>query len=457
MFRAILFDLDACLAPANKVGEELYAPAFDAIRRANPGTVSEETLTRAFADCWRHPLDWVAERHGFTPEMRAAGWREFITLETHRPMRGYGDLDALATLPVRMFLVTSGFRRLQTSKVRALGLARWMEAIYIDAIDEPDRVGKAKLFECILATHQLAPAETLVVGDNPEAEIAAGNRLGMPTVQILRPGVPRGGNATHEIRSLHELRPLLGLPADPGAPVPASAPPPADPCAATVRTFDEHAERYRDKYMELTLYAESYRAFCDRLPPGRVRVLDAACGPGNAARALLQLRPELDLLGIDLAPRMVDLARAAVPTGRFAVHDCRRVAGLGLRFHGILCGFGLPYLSDAEGRAFVAEAAAALEPGGVLYLSLMLGARSESECVRYGTENEVHLHIRPEAVVRAWLEAAGLTPVWNQHLPSPANASRATNDWVVIARRDAGEGEGGGGGTDPGPAASSGG
>jgi hypothetical protein len=34
MTKALIFDLDNCLAPANAVGEELFEPAFDAIRTA---------------------------------------------------------------------------------------------------------------------------------------------------------------------------------------------------------------------------------------------------------------------------------------------------------------------------------------------------------------------------------------------------------------------------------------
>jgi hypothetical protein len=92
MTKALIFDLDNCLAPANEVGEELFEPAFDAIRRANHGTVSNEALELAFADTWRHPLDWVAAKYSFSEAMLAAAWRVFVAMEVARPMRGYGDL-----------------------------------------------------------------------------------------------------------------------------------------------------------------------------------------------------------------------------------------------------------------------------------------------------------------------------------------------------------------------------
>ena len=111
---------------------------------------------------------------------------------------------------------------------------------------------------------------------------------------------------------------------DPEAPRPYATPRSTmDHSALSAGIFDKFADIYRDKYMELTTYAHTYREFCELLPPGPARVLDAACGPGNVARFLMAQKPDLDLLGIDLAPHMIELARNAVPVARFAVHDCR--------------------------------------------------------------------------------------------------------------------------------------
>ena len=121
--QAVIFDLDNCLSPANAVGESLFAPAFEAIRRAGVGAFSEDRLASAFADCWIHPYDWVAAHHGFSAAMRTAGWDVLRGLEVQGTMRGYDDLSTLERLASRRFLVTSGFRRLQASKIRALAIA----------------------------------------------------------------------------------------------------------------------------------------------------------------------------------------------------------------------------------------------------------------------------------------------------------------------------------------------
>jgi HAD superfamily hydrolase (TIGR01549 family) len=115
----------------------------------------------------------------------------------------------LRDLAFDLFLVTSGFRGLQESKVGALQIASLFKRIEIDAIDEPDRKGKQRIFESILETYRLRPEEVIVVGDNPDSEIEAGNELGMKTVQILRPGVPRAHNATYYIQTFNELNALL--------------------------------------------------------------------------------------------------------------------------------------------------------------------------------------------------------------------------------------------------------
>jgi len=209
MIRAIIFDLDNCLSAADEPGKEFLEPVFDAIRRVNHGRLSDEALAEAFSDCWRLPLDYVAKKHGFTEDMLGAGWAASVGLEVAMPMRGYADLSTLPELQVLRFLVTSGFRRLQESKIKALGFERLFTAIYVDAIDEADRKGKQSIFEGILNDYRLKPEEVLVVGDNPDSEIEAGNRLGITTVQVLRAGVPLGNNASHYIDELAELKGLL--------------------------------------------------------------------------------------------------------------------------------------------------------------------------------------------------------------------------------------------------------
>ena len=136
MIKALIFDLDSCLAAANEPGENLFAEAFQAIRSANKGEVSEAQLHAAFQDCWRFPFDFIAHKYGFSSAMRAAGFAAFCRVEVRQPMHGYGDLDELVLLPAKLFLVTSGFRRLQESKLKALGIEHLFTGIHIDAIDE---------------------------------------------------------------------------------------------------------------------------------------------------------------------------------------------------------------------------------------------------------------------------------------------------------------------------------
>jgi predicted TPR repeat methyltransferase len=208
-----------------------------------------------------------------------------------------------------------------------------------------------------------------------------------------------------------------------------------DHCVITTSTFHKLAELYRDKYMGLAIYDDSYREFCERLKPGRARVLDAACGPGNVSRYLMAQRADLDLLGIDLAPRMVELAHEAVPLAHFAVHDCRRMLELQLRFDGIICAFGLPYLSRAEAVAFISAASKALVSGGVFYLSTMLGKNEDSGFERCSTGDQVYINYHSEDEVVCSLKNCGFKLLKQIRLPSPSAAVKRTTDLIVIAEK----------------------
>jgi putative hydrolase of the HAD superfamily len=187
----------------------LYEPVFASIRRANTGTLTEAALAQAFTACMRFPFDVVAERFRFSPAMYRAGLLGFEATEVVAPLHGYPDLHVLRDLRAQRFLVTSGFPRLQQSKITALGIRPCFDAIYVDSIVDHPRRRKQAIFADIVQRYGLVARQVWVVGDNGESEIAAGNRLGMTSVQILRPGVERCDTARHAVRNLVELQGLM--------------------------------------------------------------------------------------------------------------------------------------------------------------------------------------------------------------------------------------------------------
>ena len=90
-----------------------------------------------------------------------------------------------------------------------------------------------------------------------------------------------------------------------------------DKTKMAVNAFDKNAETYQEKFMNLDLYHASFDLFCSKIPNENAKILEIACGPGNITQYLLEKRPDFKILGIDLAPRMLDLARINNPSAVF--------------------------------------------------------------------------------------------------------------------------------------------
>ena len=74
-------------------------------------------------------------------------------------------------------------------------------------------------------------------------------------------------------------------------------------CALSVMAFHNLADRYRENYMDLTLYNDSYREFCELLPPGHARELGAACASATTAPGHIDLEPALADRSVPVAHR----------------------------------------------------------------------------------------------------------------------------------------------------------
>ncbi|NIK93149.1 class I SAM-dependent methyltransferase [Mangrovimonas sp. CR14] len=145
----------------------------------------------------------------------------------------------------------------------------------------------------------------------------------------------------------------------------------------TFETWNQIAKIYEEKFMDLSLYNDSYDAFSNNLPP-MAKVLDVGCGPGNISKYLLNKKPNLEILGIDISQNMVDLANKNLPKAKFQVMDFRNLNKLNMKFQGIICGFGLPYLSLEEIDDFIQQCYDLLSEEGILYISFVPGNTKNS-------------------------------------------------------------------------------
>jgi FMN phosphatase YigB (HAD superfamily) len=217
VLRAAVFDLDHTLFDPRTLPVTLFNRLEARVRVATAGIVPDAVLEAALADAWRMPFDRVVARHQL-PDLATTAWHEAASaVEVTEPLAPYPDVRAgLEQLSLRRFLLTTGFRRLQESKLNQLGLASLFVAVYVDALDPPGPVGKRALLERLVAEHGLTPPEVVVIGDRADDELAAARALGMVAVQVLRPGVIASPEVSWRIRDLDALPALLAELDEPG-------------------------------------------------------------------------------------------------------------------------------------------------------------------------------------------------------------------------------------------------
>ncbi|WP_396188044.1 class I SAM-dependent methyltransferase [Flavobacterium sp.] len=147
----------------------------------------------------------------------------------------------------------------------------------------------------------------------------------------------------------------------------------------TFETWNKVASLYQDKFMDLDLYNETYDFVCNSIEKKNAKLLEIGCGPGNITKYLLSARPDFDILGIDIAPKMIELAKRNNPTANFAILDSRKIDEIKIKYDGIICGFCLPYLSQTDSQKLISDSYKLLNENGLLYLSFVEGESNKSE------------------------------------------------------------------------------
>ncbi|HEU5422031.1 MAG TPA: class I SAM-dependent methyltransferase [Nitrolancea sp.] len=146
-----------------------------------------------------------------------------------------------------------------------------------------------------------------------------------------------------------------------------------DPKRVIAGGYDRLSERYvewaggsvrdpaRPRYLDLLERA---------LPAGAV-VLDLGCATGALATARLARR--FRVTGVDLSPRQIELARAAIPQARFICADMANVRFPPASFDAVTSFYALNHLPRQELAPLLASIAAWLRPSGLFVASFPAG------------------------------------------------------------------------------------
>lgn len=204
-----------------------------------------------------------------------------------------------------------------------------------------------------------------------------------------------------------------------------------DKSASAIAVFNKLASLYEQKFMNVDVYAAALDWLCRNSKP---KLLELACGPGNITRYLLEKRPDLQILGTDLAPNMIALAQKNNPQAQFSLMDCRDLLQLKQSYDTIVCGFCLPYLSMEETAKLIADTAQILHPGGLFYLSTMEADYAQSGEESSSTGDKVFMHYYQADDLTAMLQKQGFEVVYEQRVATTGNA-RSAADLILIGQK----------------------
>lgn len=131
--------------------------------------------------------------------------------------------------------------------------------------------------------------------------------------------------------------------------------------------YSEFAEYYEAVFP----YREEVYAFLKNcMPVGSRRILDAGCGTGHYCGRLAA--DGFEVVGIDLDPQMIDVARKSYPQPTFHCMNMLEVGRLSPPFDLVFCiGNVAPHLTQPEFDGFVGDVARVLRPGGAWAFQVM--------------------------------------------------------------------------------------
>jgi len=176
--KALILDLDNTIYPVSSIGDKLFAPLFDLIKRDEKAAPEFDQIRK---EVMRRPFQHVAEEFHFSKALTDRGIEILRNITYNDKIAPFEDYRFVRELPLDKFLVTTGFIKMQQSKVDAMQLQDDFKEIHIIDPETTDKV-KKDLFVEIVDRHNYDKSQVLIIGDDVYSEIKAAQELGIDAV-----------------------------------------------------------------------------------------------------------------------------------------------------------------------------------------------------------------------------------------------------------------------------------
>lgn len=231
MYRHLFFDLDHTLWDFDRNSAESIAELYETFRLADAGIPSAAEFSRHFIainrELWAD-YDRNVITHGYIRENRfplvfrslgvdASGINtdlnaEYLRLLPRKPHLLESAREVLDYLSGQnrytMHIITNGFAEIQAVKMDSAEIAHYfthLVTIENAGAKKPDPL----VFQYAMEISGATVGESLMIGDNYEADIMGAKRVGMDTVFYNQSGQVVADQPTYDIRHWNELMVIL--------------------------------------------------------------------------------------------------------------------------------------------------------------------------------------------------------------------------------------------------------
>ena len=212
MKKALILDLDNTIYPVSSIADNLFGQLFKTLDQYADSINKDdaERVNKIKDEMTRRPFQHIADEFNLEADLRNRMVDALKSITYDLPMQTFEDYHHIRSIPLDKFLVTTGFIKLQMSKVKMLGIEQDFKSIHI--VDPEVRTQTKKdVFIAIMNKHNYSPEDLLVIGDDPESEIKAAKALGIdtflydPAEKYLNTPVTYRSNALKDVLNIPEL------------------------------------------------------------------------------------------------------------------------------------------------------------------------------------------------------------------------------------------------------------